>query len=231
MIGALDEPSEGKVFFQKIDLSRMDSKQIAWIRCSKIGYIFQSFNLIPVLSALENVTLPMVFAGLNDAEARDKGMDKLESVGLADRWSHRPDELSGGQRQRVAIARAIANDPDIILADEPTGNLDLKTGREIIHLLRAMRDERGVTIVTNTHDKKMISYSDRIVTLRDGAVSKISTIEEIKAELSLEGDVEAEDRLAETLVRGGEEETEEEQDGGVLEEDDSEEEDRDDREE
>ena len=206
MIGALDNPSEGKVFFHGIDLSDMDSRQIAWLRCQKIGYIFQSFNLIPVLSALENVTLPMVFAGLSDKDAEEKGMEKLASVGLADRAKHRPDELSGGQRQRVAIARAIANDPDIILADEPTGNLDLKTGREIIHLLRAMRDERNVTIVTNTHDKKMISYSDRIVTLRDGGVAKISTIDEIRAERGFDGDVEAEDRLAETLVRGGEEE-------------------------
>jgi putative ABC transport system ATP-binding protein len=135
MIGGLDKPSSGKVFIDEVDIAQLDAYELAWLRCRKIGYIFQTFNLIQVMTALENVTLPMIFAGMHNDAAVEKGLELVEVVGLADRFQHKPFELSGGQQQRVAIARALANDPAIILADEPTGNLDLTTGEEISELL------------------------------------------------------------------------------------------------
>ena len=138
MIGGLDKPTSGKVFIDEVDIAQLDAYELAWLRCRKIGYIFQTFNIIQVMTALENVTLPMIFAGVNNDAAVQKGMRLLELVGLGDRHSHKPSELSGGQQQRVAIARALANDPAIILADEPTGNLDLTTGEEIIALLKQL---------------------------------------------------------------------------------------------
>jgi len=173
MIGALDKPTSGRVYINDVDVAQLDAYELAWLRCRMIGYVFQTFNIIPVMTALENVTLPMIFAGLGTDEARDKGMALLEKVGLHERWSHKPFELSGGQQQRVAIARALANDPDIILADEPTGNLDLATGREIIQLLREMNEREEVTIITATHDIKMLSVSDRVVRVRDGRIDRI----------------------------------------------------------
>jgi len=173
MIGGLDRPSRGKVYIDGVDISKLDAYELAWLRCRKIGYIFQTFNLIQVLTAVENVALPTVFAGV----PRDKGLVKAEklltSVGLGDRLHHRPSELSAGQQQRVAIARAMANDPAIILADEPTGNLDLNTGMEIIDLLHGLNLTRGMTLIAATHDLKMIKASDRIVWLRDGKIEKI----------------------------------------------------------
>ncbi|HEO70962.1 MAG TPA: ABC transporter ATP-binding protein, partial [Candidatus Hydrogenedentes bacterium] len=160
MVGGLDKPTAGEVYIDEVDISQLDVYELAWLRCRKIGYIFQTFNLIPVMNALENVSLPMVFAGLSSDEARDKGAALLDRVGLGDRLTHRPVEMSGGQQQRVAVARSLANDPAIILADEPTGNLVLKPGREIIDLLTEMQEERGVTIVTATHDHKMLAASD-----------------------------------------------------------------------
>lgn len=183
MIGGLDKPSEGKVYIDDVDVAQLDAYELAWLRCRKIGYIFQSFNLIPVMTALENVTLPMVFAGLTSDEARDKGVDLLTKVGLGERISHKPYELSGGQQQRVAVARAFANDPAIILADEPTGNLDLNTGTEIIELLRVMNKESGVTVISATHDHKMLSVSDRVVWVRDGIVDRIINREDLKIEV------------------------------------------------
>jgi len=189
MVGGLDKPSDGKVYIDEVDVAQLDAYELAWLRCRKIGYIFQTFNLIPVMTALENVTLPMVFAGLNNDQARDKGMELLERVGLADRYGHKPFELSGGQQQRVAIARAMANDPAIILADEPTGNLDLRTGQEIIEILTRMNKERGVTIITATHDMKMLSASDRVVWIRDGRVDKIEDRANIDIQIgSIEGE-------------------------------------------
>jgi putative ABC transport system ATP-binding protein len=173
MIGALDKPSTGRVYINDVDVAQLDAYELAWLRCRMIGYVFQTFNIIPVMTALENVTLPMIFAGMNNDESRDKGMALLAKVGLQERWNHKPFELSGGQQQRVAIARALANDPDIILADEPTGNLDLSTGREIIQLLREMNTSEGVTIITATHDIKMLSVSDRVVRVRDGRIDRI----------------------------------------------------------
>jgi putative ABC transport system ATP-binding protein len=173
MVGGLDKPSAGKVYIDEVDVAQLDAYELAWLRCRKIGYIFQTFNIIPVMTALENVTLPMTFAGLTSDEARDKGAGLLAKVGLGDRLHHKPCELSGGQQQRVAIARSLANDPAVILADEPTGNLDLKTGEEIIALLQEMNAEAKVTIITATHDMKMLSASDRIVWIRDGRVDRI----------------------------------------------------------
>jgi len=183
MVGGLDKPTEGKVYIDDVDVAQLDAYELAWLRCRKIGYIFQSYNLIPVMTALENVTLPMVFAGLTSDEARDKGVQLLEKVGLHGRVTHKPFELSGGQQQRVAVARAFANDPAIILADEPTANLDLNTGREIIELLREMNKESGVTVISATHDHKMLSVSDRVVWVRDGQVDRIIDRDELKIEV------------------------------------------------
>jgi putative ABC transport system ATP-binding protein len=181
MIGGLDKPSTGKVFIDEVDIAQLDAYELAWLRCRKIGYIFQTFNIIQVMTALENVTLPMIFAGMHNESAVQKGMGLLEQVGLADRHSHKPFELSGGQQQRVAIARALANDPAIVLADEPTGNLDLTTGEEIIALLKRLSQERGVTVISATHDFKMLNVSDKVVWIRDGQIEKI----EDRAELSI----------------------------------------------
>ncbi|MEM2094904.1 MAG: ABC transporter ATP-binding protein, partial [Candidatus Bathyarchaeia archaeon] len=136
MIGGLDRPTRGAVYIDEIDISKLDAYELAWLRCNKIGYIFQTFNLIPVMTALENVALPMIFAGYSHKERTRRSEELLRMVGLGDRLHHRPSELSAGQQQRVALARALANNPSIILADEPTGNLDLQTGLKIIQLLR-----------------------------------------------------------------------------------------------
>ncbi|MCJ7732088.1 ABC transporter ATP-binding protein [Candidatus Bathyarchaeota archaeon] len=173
LIGGLDKPTEGNVFIDGVDISQLDAYELAWLRCRKIGYIFQSFNLIQVLTALENVALPTVFAGTPHDEGLKKAEKLLASVGLGKRIHHRPSELSAGQQQRVAIARALANDPAIILADEPTGNLDLQTGIEIIDLLHGLNKMKGLTLVAATHDLKMIKASDRIVWMRDGQIEKI----------------------------------------------------------
>ena len=179
MVGALDRPSKGHVLVNGHDMSSLSQEQIAYLRCHSVGYIFQSFNLIPVMTAQENVSLPMVFAGMARKDYEEKAAMKLELVGLQDRLDHKPYELSGGQQQRVAIARAMANDPALILADEPTGNLDLKTGQDIIALCMKLREESGVTIVSNTHDHKMLGASDRVVDLRDGQVERIRRSDEI----------------------------------------------------
>jgi putative ABC transport system ATP-binding protein len=179
MIGGLDKPTAGKVFIDEVDIAQLDAYELAWLRCRKIGYIFQTFNIIQVMTALENVTLPMIFAGMNNDAAVEKGLQLLDLVGLGDRFSHKPFELSGGQQQRVAVARALANDPAIILADEPTGNLDLTTGEEIIALLKRLSQERGVTVISATHDFKMLNVSDRVIWIRDGRVDKIEDREEL----------------------------------------------------
>ena len=179
MIGGLDKPTSGKVYIDQVDIAQLNPQELAWLRCRKVGYIFQTFNLIQVMSCIENVMLPMAFAGLDSEEARDKAMDILEKVGLGERALHKPQEMSGGQQQRVAIARALANSPDILLADEPTGNLDLKTGEEIIDLFVQLRDTLGVTIISATHDLKMLKASDRIIWIDDGLVTKVTTPEEM----------------------------------------------------
>jgi len=179
MIGGLDKPTSGKVFIDEVDIAQLDAYELAWLRCRKIGYIFQTFNIIQVMTALENVTLPMIFGGMSNDAAVDKVFQLLDLVGLGDRFQHIPFELSGGQQQRVAIARALANDPAIILADEPTGNLDLNTGEEIIALLKQMSQERNVTVISATHDIKMLNVSDQVVWIRDGRIDKIENREEL----------------------------------------------------
>ena len=183
MIGGLDKPSAGAVYIDEIDIAQLDAYELAWLRCRTIGYIFQTFNIIQVMTALENVTLPMVFAGIPDETAREKGMELLDLVGLKKRFHHKPFELSGGQQQRVAVARALANDPAIILADEPTGNLDLTTGEEIIKLLKMLSREKGVTIISATHDLKMLNVSDRVIWVSDGRVEKIENRDELSISL------------------------------------------------
>ncbi|HIE09865.1 MAG TPA: ABC transporter ATP-binding protein [Armatimonadetes bacterium] len=190
MIGGLDKPTSGTVFIDEVDLAQLDAYELAWLRCRKIGYIFQTFNLIPVMTALENVTLPMIFAGLSYDEMIEKGRRLLELVGLGDRLHHKPNELSGGQQQRVAIARALANDPAIILADEPTGNLDLRTGREIIKLLKELNERQGVTVISATHDLKMLDVSDRIIWIRDGKIERIEDRSKVQLRV---GEVEGEE--------------------------------------
>src|SRR5262245_24378403 len=182
MIGGLDKPSEGKVYIDEVDIAQLDSYELASMRCRKIGYIFRTFNLIPVMTAIENVMLPMIFAGLSTADAQDKAAEILKRVELGHRLLNKPQEMSGGQQQRVAIARAFANDPAIILADEPTGNLDLNTGKLIIELLRSLNKEKGVTIISATHDHKMLAVSDRILSIRDGVVDRIQRRDELKIE-------------------------------------------------
>jgi putative ABC transport system ATP-binding protein len=173
MIGGLDKPTKGTVKIDNVDLSKMSSKQLAWVRSRKIGYVFQTFNLIPVLTALGNVMLPMIFTGMKREERVKKAKELLSLVGLGERVNHRPTELSGGQQQRVAIARALANDPSIILADEPTGNLDLNTGLAIVNLLYRLKVERNTTVICATHDLKMVDVSDRLAWIRDGQIERI----------------------------------------------------------
>ncbi len=183
VVGGLTQPTEGQVFIDKTDISKLDANELAWLRCRKIGYIFQTFNLIPIMTALQNVTLPMIFAGIPKAEREDRAFELLKVVGLQQRATHKPTELSGGQQQRVAIARSFANDPAIVLADEPTGNLDLKTGLEIINLMVDMNRTKRITIMCNTHDLKIISASDRVIWIRDGRVDRIETKEEIQVQV------------------------------------------------
>jgi len=179
MIGGLSKPTSGKVYIDQVDIAQLDPYELAWLRCRKVGYIFQSFNLIQVMSCLENVMLPMAFAGVESEDARDQGMEILRKVGLEGRALHKPSEMSGGQQQRVAVARALANSPTILLADEPTANLDLHTGEEIIDLFSQLKAELGVTIVTATHDLKMLKRSDRIVWIEDGFISKVTTADQL----------------------------------------------------
>ena len=179
MIGALSKPSNGKGFIAQVDIAQLDSNELAWLRCRKIGYIFQSYNLIRVMTCLENVTLPMAFAGMDAESAREKAVNILKRVGLGHRILHKPGELSGGQQQRVAIARALANSPEIILADEPTANLDQATGEEMITLLNGLKEEFDVTIISATHDLKMLKRSDRILWIKDGRIVKAARPEEI----------------------------------------------------
>lgn len=179
MIGALQKPTSGKVYIDQVDIAQLDTNELAWLRCRKIGYIFQTYNLLGVMTALENVMLPMSFAGLDGERAREKAIDLLKLVGLGHRILHKPDELSGGQQQRLAIARALANSPQIVLADEPTANLDTKTGADMIDLLAWLRAELRVTIVAATHDLRTLQKSDRIFWIEDGRIVRVARPEEI----------------------------------------------------
>jgi len=171
MIGALDKPTEGKVFIDGVDVSTLNDNQLADLRRS-IGFVFQFFNLIPRLNAIGNVELPMAVSGLGKNERRKHAEELLETVGLKERMKHKPAELSGGERQRVAIARALANNPGFLLMDEPTGNIDSKTAKEIIGLVKRLNEDEGVTIIMITHDQQLASQATRIVKMLDGSIIK-----------------------------------------------------------
>jgi putative ABC transport system ATP-binding protein len=169
MLGCLDTPTAGRYHFNTKDVAHMEDDELADIRNREIGFVFQTFNLLPRSNALHNVELPLIYAGLPPHARREKALQALDNVGLADRVHHRPNELSGGQRQRVAIARALVNNPSIILADEPTGNLDSKTGTEIMELFEQLY-EQGQTIIVVTHEEDIARHARRIVRLRDGLI-------------------------------------------------------------
>ena len=171
MVGCLDIPTKGTVYLDGQDISKLDESELARIRGKKIGFVFQTFNLIPSLNALENVMLPMLFQGVPEEVRKKRASELLNLVGLGSRMMHKQSELSGGERQRVAIARALINDPEIILADEPTGNLDSKTGMEIMDIFKNLHKQKK-TIVMITHDKYLASYAKRIVHLKDGRAVK-----------------------------------------------------------
>ena len=187
MIGALDSPSVGRVFIDEVDVAQLTAEELAYLRCHKIGYIFQSYNLIKYMTALENVTTPMAFGGVMPDEARDRGMELLDIVGLRDRWHHRPIEMSGGQQQRVAIARSLSNNPSVLLCDEPTGNLDLATGQEILEILQRLNEDKGVTIICATHDHRMMDICDRLMWIRDGHIERIAKRDEVQIEVGAIG--------------------------------------------
>ena len=179
IIGTLDKPSSGRALVDGEDITRMNDGQLTKLRRHKIGFVFQFHNLIPVLSALENVELPLLTAGVKRKVSRDRAMELLSRVGLQNRTDHLPDELSGGEQQRVAIARALVNHPRIILADEPTGDLDTKTGFEVVELMHRMAKEEGTSVVVVTHDPIVADRADRLVEMRDGRV-----IEKVRDPLS-----------------------------------------------
>jgi putative ABC transport system ATP-binding protein len=172
MIGCLDVPTKGKVFLKGKDISLLSENQLAQLRGKTIGFIFQEFNLLDYLNALENVALPMIFQQIPKKEREKKAREILKSVGLEERILHQPAELSGGERQRVAIARAFANEPEIIIADEPTGNLDSSSGRKIMEVLTDFHKKEGKTVVVVTHDPQIAAYSEEIINIKDGQIIK-----------------------------------------------------------
>ncbi len=170
MIGCLDVPTEGSVYLDGYNISCLDESDLAQIRGRKIGFIFQKFNLISTLSALENVALPMMFQGYSKEKRRKRAISLLETVELTEKINNRPGELSGGQQQRVAVARSLANDPEVILADEPTGNLDSKTGKKVMEFIKYLNEKKGKTIIMVTHDANLAKYAQKIIMLKDGKI-------------------------------------------------------------
>ena len=170
IIGILDRPTEGEYILDGVDVAHAKDRDLSMIRNKKIGFVFQTYNLISRTSALKNVELPMLYAGIGKKERTERAKELLNMVGMGERMSHTPDELSGGQKQRVAIARAMANEPSIILADEPTGALDSKTGRMIMDIFHRLNEEQGKTIVLITHSQELAEETQRIVTLKDGII-------------------------------------------------------------
>lgn len=179
VLGCLDTPTSGNYFLAGKDVSKMADNSLAEIRNKEIGFVFQTFNLLPRSTALDNVSLPLIYAGINKTQRHEFAMQALESVGLSDRVTHKPNELSGGQRQRVAIARALVNKPSIILADEPTGNLDSKTSVEIMALFQEIHSQ-GNTIILVTHEEDIAKYAHRIVRLKDGRIESDQTNKDIR---------------------------------------------------
>ncbi|MCK4410708.1 ABC transporter ATP-binding protein, partial [Candidatus Bipolaricaulota bacterium] len=177
IVGALDTPTDGTAFLDGQDLQQLKEHQLVTLRGKKIGFVFQTFNLIQTLSAQRNVELPMIFQGIRKGERARRARELLIKVGLGDRVKHKPNELSGGERQRVAMARALANDPEIILADEPTGNLDTESGTPILEMLKKLSVNDGKTVIIVTHDPDAAAIADRIVRLRDGCVVAVNSCE------------------------------------------------------
>jgi len=176
LVGGLDRPSGGEILVDGLSLGKASEKELVQYRRSRVGFIFQSFNLMPTLTALENVESPMVLAEVPRAERRARANALLESVGLAQRAAHKPNELSGGEKQRVAIARSLANRPALLLADEPTGNLDSKTGAIVLDLLCSLLKTNGLTLIMVTHDPEVAARADRVIHLRDGSIQRIETL-------------------------------------------------------
>lgn len=174
LIGCLDKPTKGKIIIDGIDTSQLTDKQLTEFRRDKIGFIFQQYYLIPTLTALENVELPMIFKGIPRSERIRRAKELLSLVGLGREMNRMPNELSGGQQQRVAIARALANNPSILLCDEPTGNLDRKSGKVVMDLIKKLNEERGVTVVLVTHDAEVARYAERVVRIVDGRITDVS---------------------------------------------------------
>jgi putative ABC transport system ATP-binding protein len=172
IIGCLDIPTKGEVYLDSKNIAKMTESELATIRGKKIGFVFQHFNLIPTLTALENVMLPMIFQNVPDEKKKSRSMALLKRVGLTERMNHHPSELSGGEQQRVAIARALANDPEIILGDEPTGNLDSKNGEMVMQLLSDLHEKEKKTIIIITHENEVADYAERKLILRDGKLIK-----------------------------------------------------------
>lgn len=212
IMGCLDVPTTGKYYLDGIDVSTLSSDELARVRAKKIGFVFQFFHLIPSLNSIENVMLPMVFDTIPAEERWKRAESLLEKVGLRSRMYHRPNELSGGERQRVAIARALSQNPTVLLADEPTGNLDSVVGGEIIKLFHKLHHEEGITLVTVTHDPEIAHYADRVLFIRDGQITKVTKgtehermIEMLKKEIDFEKATgvgpEEEERLLRTLEK------------------------------
>ena len=170
ILGCLDQPTSGAYYLEGVAVDSLDDDELAQIRGNKIGFVFQTFNLLPRATALSNVVLPLIYSGMDGRQRRERAIAALEVVGLGDRLHHRPNELSGGQQQRVAIARALVNDPSIILADEPTGNLDSKSGMEIMAVVQRLNEERGITTIFVTHEPQIAQHTQRIIRISDGRI-------------------------------------------------------------
>jgi putative ABC transport system ATP-binding protein len=200
ILGCLDKPSSGKVIIDGIETSKMNEGKLAGLRAHKLGFIFQSFNLVPILNAVENVELPMELTKMTKAERRERAMSLLKLVGLKKRALHRPSEMSAGEQQRVAIARALANKPSIILADEPTGNLDSKTGKKIMTLLKELNEKTGTTLIIVTHDKSTAQCASIMVFIKDG---KITQVRDEGRSLEISQKLKIPRNLANKLIRAG----------------------------
>jgi putative ABC transport system ATP-binding protein len=186
ILGALDVPTSGSYLLDSREITDMTRDELARVRNAKIGFIFQGFNLLPRMNAMENVELPMLYAGLPKAERKRKAGEALELVGLLDWADHRPNQLSGGQQQRVAIARALVNDAPLLLADEPTGSLDSKTGAQVMEMLVSLNEKRGITVVLVTHDSNIASYGKRVIGVLDGLISSDGSKEKVESRVDAE---------------------------------------------